>query len=63
MFPVIRIGPFLFLTAGLVLVLSLWLGSTLAEREARRAGVQASFINSGIFVAVIAGLLERGWPT
>jgi prolipoprotein diacylglyceryltransferase len=57
MFPVIRIGPFLFQTAGLVLVLSLWLGSTLAEREARRLGVQASFINSGMFVAVIAGLL------
>lgn len=57
MFPVVRLGPFLFQTASLVLLLSFWLGSTLAEREARRLGVPAPSINSGIFVAVIAGLL------
>jgi phosphatidylglycerol---prolipoprotein diacylglyceryl transferase len=57
MFPVVRLGPFLLQTAGLVVLLSLWLGSGLAEREARRLGVEAATINSGIFVAVVAGLL------
>jgi phosphatidylglycerol---prolipoprotein diacylglyceryl transferase len=57
MFPLVRLGPVLLQTAGLVLLLSFWLGSTLAEREARRLGVQTSTINSGIFVALVAGLL------
>lgn len=57
MFPVLRLGPFLLQTPGLVLLVSFWLGSSLAEREARRRGVQAPTFNNGLFLAMVAGLL------
>jgi phosphatidylglycerol---prolipoprotein diacylglyceryl transferase len=57
MFPMIHLGPLLLQTAGLVLILSFWLGSSLTEREAYRFGIQASVVNNGIILALVTGLL------
>ncbi|HEX9116296.1 MAG TPA: prolipoprotein diacylglyceryl transferase family protein [Anaerolineae bacterium] len=57
MFPVLQLGPFAVQTAGLALLLSFALGSSLAEREARQLGVDAALVSNGILLALAAGLI------
>ncbi len=57
MFPVLRVGPLNLQTAGLALLLSFAIGSSLTEREARRLNLPAPAIGNGIFLALFAGLL------
>ncbi len=57
MLPILQIGPFAVQTPGLVLLLGLWLGLTLAERLAPRYGSEANTIYNLSFTALVAGIL------
>jgi phosphatidylglycerol:prolipoprotein diacylglycerol transferase len=57
MFPLIRLGPFLLQTPGLVLLASFWLASSVAEKEAARRHLAATSLSSGIFYGLVAGLI------
>jgi phosphatidylglycerol---prolipoprotein diacylglyceryl transferase len=57
MFPIINIGPAAVQTPGLILLVGLWLGASLAERHASRHGVDPGKLNNLIFLALIAGVV------
>jgi phosphatidylglycerol:prolipoprotein diacylglycerol transferase len=56
MLPVLRVGPMAIQTPGLVLLVGLWLGLSLAERHAIDSGVKASDLYNLVFVILIAGV-------
>ena len=57
MFPVIRIGSFSLQAPGLMLLLSLWIGITLAEKSAKVYKVSAKKLSDLILIAILAGIL------
>lgn len=56
MFPILQLGPLAIQTPGLMLLLGLWLGLSLAEREAKRLDQDADAIYNLAFTGIIAGL-------
>ncbi|HEX9617520.1 MAG TPA: prolipoprotein diacylglyceryl transferase family protein, partial [Anaerolineales bacterium] len=56
MLPVLQVGPLALQVPGLVLLLGLWLGLSLAERRAPRYGVSPSDLYNLVFVALLAGI-------
>lgn len=57
MLPFIRLGPFTLQGPGLALLLGVWIGSWLAEREAARLKVNPNDIYNLIFYGLIAGVV------
>ena len=57
MLPILNIGPLAIQLPGLVILLGLWLGLTLAERSAPRFGVKANQLYNLVFIALIAGII------
>lgn len=57
MLPVLQIGPLALQLPGLLLLLSLWLGLSLAERFSPRCGVSAGVLYNLVFAALLAGVL------
>jgi prolipoprotein diacylglyceryltransferase len=57
MLPILQVGPLAIQTPGLILLLGLWFGLSLAERSAPRHGLQASAIYNLVFVALLAGVV------
>lgn len=57
MLPTIRLGPFLLQTPGLALLIGVWVGSWLAEREARRLKLDPTTLYNLIFFALISGIV------
>lgn len=57
MFPIIQVGPLAIQAPGLILLLGLWLGLTLAERHAHRFNVQAAVVYNLVFAALVSGIL------
>lgn len=57
MFPILQIGPLSIQAPGLILILGLWLGLTLAERLAPRFKVNGDTLSSLAFIAIIAGII------
>jgi len=57
MYPYLPLGPFLIQLPGLALLLGLWLGLSLAEREAKKLRVDPSAIYNAVFYGLIAGLI------
>ena len=57
MLPYLRLGPFLLQTAGLALILGVWAGSWLAEKEAVRAKIKPDLVYNLIFFGLVAGLV------
>ena len=57
MFPIIRIGPVALQAPGLMLLLSLWIGITLAEKSAKIYQVSAEKLSNLILVALVAGII------
>jgi phosphatidylglycerol---prolipoprotein diacylglyceryl transferase len=55
MLPVLQIGPLALQLPGLLFLLSLWLGLSLAERFAPRRGVSAGVLYNLVFAALLAG--------
>jgi phosphatidylglycerol---prolipoprotein diacylglyceryl transferase len=57
MFPVIRIGPLAIQAPGLILLVGLWFGLNLAERNARLRNVNPNLLYNLVFVILISGLI------
>ena len=57
MFPSISIGPYLLQTPGLMLILGVWAGTFLSEKEAERYSLNKDKISNLIFYSLIAGLV------
>jgi len=57
MLPYLSIGPFLLPMAGLALLLGIWLGSWLVEKEAARLHIKSGLMNNLIFIGLIGGLI------
>lgn len=57
MLPYLRLGPFLLQMTGLALLLGVWLGSWLSEKEAARLRIKPDLIYNLIFFGLIGGLI------
>lgn len=57
MLPYLRLGPFLLQMTGLALLLGVWLGSWVAEKEADRGNIKPEAINNLIFFGLVGGLI------
>jgi phosphatidylglycerol---prolipoprotein diacylglyceryl transferase len=57
MLPYLRLGPLLLQTPGLALLIGVWVGLTLSERQAKRLGVNANDIYNLVFLGLIVGLV------
>ena len=57
MFPYLPIGSFLLQTPGLALSVGVWIGSTMAEREAKVLKIHAPAIYNLIFFGLVAGII------
>lgn len=57
MLPVLQLGPLAIPVPGLVLLLGLWLGLLLAERNAYRSGISSNHLYNLVFITLLAGLL------
>ena len=57
MFPYLRLGPFIVPMASLALLVGLWVGLPLIEREAARLKINASTLSNLIFYSLLAGLI------
>jgi prolipoprotein diacylglyceryltransferase len=51
------IGPLAIQTPGLILLIGIWIATVLIERSANQHGVDASRLNTMIFIGLIAGLV------
>jgi prolipoprotein diacylglyceryltransferase len=56
-FPFIRLGPFLLQLPGLALLVGIWIGSSLAEKEAARLKLNVAAVYNLIFFGLIAGVV------
>jgi len=57
MFPYLRLGPFLLPMASLALLMGLWTGITIIEREAAYLKMNVSTLSNAIFYSLLAGLV------
>jgi phosphatidylglycerol:prolipoprotein diacylglycerol transferase len=57
MFPVISLGPISFPAPGLLLLIGIWVGLTVAERLAPRYNANPHQLNNLIFVVLVAGVI------
>ncbi|MBI3739003.1 MAG: prolipoprotein diacylglyceryl transferase [Chloroflexi bacterium] len=57
MFPFLRLGPFLLQMPLLALLIGLYIGMSLTEREAMRLKLNASVIGNMIFYSLLAGVI------
>jgi phosphatidylglycerol:prolipoprotein diacylglycerol transferase len=57
MFPYLRLGPFLLQLPPLALLIGVWIGSFLVEKEAVRLKMAAGTINNLIFLGLTAGVI------
>jgi len=56
MYPYLRLGPFLLQLPLLALLVGVWIGSALAEKEAARLKLSTTIVNNLAFVGLIAGI-------
>ncbi len=57
MLPVLQVGPLAIQTPGLMYLLGLWLGLSLAEKHAPAHGLSADQLYTLVFTALVAGLV------
>ena len=57
MFPILQIGPLAIQLPGLLLLVGLWIGTTLAERETAHLKRDPGHISNMIFIALVAGVV------
>ena len=57
MLPTLTVGPFAIPVAPMTILISLWVGLTLAERNAPRYGVNANHLYNLVFIALVAGVV------
>jgi phosphatidylglycerol:prolipoprotein diacylglycerol transferase len=57
MFPILQIGPLAIQLPGLLLLVGLWIGTQIAERETARYKLDPGLISNMIFIALAAGII------
>jgi phosphatidylglycerol---prolipoprotein diacylglyceryl transferase len=57
MLPVLQIGPLSVPTPGLLILLGIWVGLSLAEKHAPRHGVKVNNLYNLVFIALTAGVV------
>ncbi len=57
MFPFLRIGPILLQLPGLALLAGVWIGSSLADKEAARLKLKRAAVSNLIFYGLVAGIV------
>ena len=57
MFPIIQIGPIALQAPGLMLLISLWIGITLAEKSAKAYKVSTKKLSNLILIALVTGVI------
>ena len=57
MLPYLHLGPLLLQTTGLALLLGIWAGSWLSEKEAAKLNIKPDLINNMIFIGLACGLV------
>ncbi len=57
MLPILQIGPLALQTPGLILLIGLWIGLSLAERFAAQQNVDANHLYNLTLIALLAGIL------
>lgn len=57
MFPVLQIGPLAIQTPGLILLVGLWIGLEVSERQALRQGWPAGRVYNLAFASLVAGVI------
>jgi prolipoprotein diacylglyceryltransferase len=57
MLPVLNIGPLALQTPGLVILIGLWLGLSLAEKFSAKRGIPPSQLYNLVFVVLVAGVI------
>jgi len=57
MFPILQLGPLAIQIPGLLLLVGLWIGTLLVEREAVRYKLDPGKVSTMIFVALVAGIV------
>jgi phosphatidylglycerol---prolipoprotein diacylglyceryl transferase len=57
MLPILNIGPLAVQTPGLVILIGLWLGLSLAEKYAARRDLPANLLYNLVFVMLVAGVI------
>jgi phosphatidylglycerol---prolipoprotein diacylglyceryl transferase len=57
MFPYLRVGPLLLQTPGLALLVGVWLGLSLTEKESLRLRLKPDAVYNLVFYALISGII------
>jgi phosphatidylglycerol:prolipoprotein diacylglycerol transferase len=57
MFPYLRVGPLLLQTPGLALLIGVWVGLSLAEKESRQLRLKPDMVYNLVFFALISGII------
>lgn len=57
MLPTLQLGPFAIPVSPMIILVGLWVGLSLAERNAPRYGVNANALYNLVFIALVAGVL------
>lgn len=57
MFPILQVGPLAVQLPGLFLLIGVWVGSAIVEREAPKRGLSGATLSSLVFYGLVAGLL------
>lgn len=57
MLPTLQVGPFAIPVSPMIILIGLWVGLTLAERNAPRYGVNANDLYNLMFIALVAGVV------
>jgi phosphatidylglycerol:prolipoprotein diacylglycerol transferase len=57
MLPYLRLGPLLLQTPGLALLIGVWFGLSLSEKEAKRTGINSNDIYNLVFLGLVAGVV------
>jgi prolipoprotein diacylglyceryl transferase len=57
MLPVLNIGPLALQTPGLVILLGIWLGLSLAEKYSAKRGIPPNQLYNLVFVVLVAGVI------
>ena len=56
MFPVLQLGPLVLQLPGLLLLLGVWVGTNLIEREAPRQNLPAGTLSNMVFFSLLGGI-------
>jgi len=57
MLPYLPLGPFLLQTSGLALLVGVWIGMILAEKQAKKLKLNPELIYNLIFIGLVAGIV------